>query len=219
MNGPLLHRVTVWDWPTRAFHWLLAALIAFAWWSYETDRMAWHRTAGYAVLALIAFRLFWGVFGSQTARFANFLRGPRAIVRYLAGRAEFPVGHNPLGALSVVALLAVTGALTVSGLFAVDDDGLEPGPLADTINFARAQRAEHWHGILFDVLLALVAAHLLAILFYFVRGDNLVRPMIDGTKLVPVQAQAPRQASLLLRIVGIGVAGATFAGLLWLDRG
>jgi len=218
MRGAL-HRVRVWDWPTRAIHWLLVLLIPFAWWTWKTDHMQWHRIAGYAVLALLAFRLFWGLFGSETARFAHFVRGPRGIWRYVAGRTKASVGHNPLGGLSVIALLALASAQAGLGLFAVDEDGLESGPFASVVSFADGQRAEHWHGILFNALLALIALHIAAIALYALAGNNLVGPMIGGTRSVPVDVTAPKRGSIIALIAGLLLAGTMFAGLMHIDGG
>lgn len=101
-------RVVVWDIFVRIIHWSLVILIPLAWWTYEIDDMEHHRLIGYAVLALLASRLLWGFAGSEPARFANFLRGPRQVAAYLSGRAPHHVGHNPLGGWSVVLLLALS---------------------------------------------------------------------------------------------------------------
>src|SRR5262245_11528061 len=112
-------RVRVWDIPVRLFHRLLVPLIAFAWWSAEAGHLEWHRLAGYAVLALLLFRVAWGFVGSDTARFGQFLRGPAAIGAYLRGRLVV-LGHNPLGGWSVFAMLLLLIAEVTLGLFAVD---------------------------------------------------------------------------------------------------
>jgi cytochrome b len=180
-----LVRVRIWDWPIRIFHWSLAAAIGFAWWTAETGRMQPHRWAGYAVLALLTFRLFWGVAGGDTARFASFVRGPRAALAYARGlfdRTRPPsIGHNPLGGWSVIALLATTTALVVLGLFAVDVDGIESGPLSTWVSFDVGRIAAQGHALVFNLLLGLVALHLAAVLFYLVvRRDNLIAPMLHG---------------------------------------
>ena len=109
--------VRVWDLPTRVFHWMLVALIAFSWWSAENDELDLHIWSGLAVLTLLIFRLLWGVFGSSTARFANFVRGPRAMLGYLRNsRAWTAIGHNPIGAASVIAMLLVLIGLHVAAI-------------------------------------------------------------------------------------------------------
>ncbi|GAA0310567.1 cytochrome b/b6 domain-containing protein [Sphingomonas oligophenolica] len=183
-------RQYVWDVPTRAFHWLLVALLGFSWWSAETDHMDWHQLSGLAVCGLLIFRILWGVFGTGTARFAQFVKGPRAIWSYLRSgeRARRPalIGHNPLGGWSVVALLLVLATQTLSGLLAVDVDGIESGPLSYLVDFDQGRLAAAIHHISFTVLQGLVVLHMLAILFYLlVRRRNLVWAMIVGTQPIP----------------------------------
>jgi cytochrome b len=150
--------------------------------------MDWHIRIGCALLGVVAFRLAWGVFGGATARFSSFVRGPRTVLGYAAklatgGADEAGVGHNPMGGWSVLALLGVMAAEIGLGLFCVDVDGLESGPLADRVSFHAGRAAAHWHTVLFNVLLALIALHLCAIAFYaIVRRDNLVGPMLTGRK-------------------------------------
>ncbi|CCW17896.1 Cytochrome b [Sphingobium indicum BiD32] len=193
-------RQFVWDLPVRLFHWALVLLIGFSWWSAENYHMDWHRLSGQAVLFLIAFRLIWGVVGSDTARFAHFLKGPRAIRVYLADRnAPAPVGHNPLGGWSVVAMLAVLVMQVVSGLFAVDTDGIESGPLSHLVDFDQGRLASAIHGVVFAGLQALIALHVLAVLFYLaVRRRNLVGPMVTGSAAAPAPISVRRAGPLAL---------------------
>ena len=206
-------RAVVWDLPTRLFHWSIVVLVVFAWWTYKADHMEWHRAAGYAVLALLAFRLFWGFFGATTARFANFLRGPGAVWRYLRGRWPKAAGHNPLGGWSVAALLAVLIVQPLLGLFASDEDGLDSGPLADRVSYDQSQQAEHLHSVLFYVLVGLVAVHIAAIAFYRLRGDNLLLPMISGRAELPPGTTPPARAPLWALALGLILAAGVFAGL------
>ncbi|HSV28809.1 MAG TPA: cytochrome b/b6 domain-containing protein, partial [Candidatus Omnitrophota bacterium] len=106
MRDPVITTIPVWDLPVRLFHWLLVALIGALWASGEFGKLDLHMLLGKAALALIVFRLAWGVAGSRTARFTDFVKGPRAIAEYLR-RPYAVVGHNPLGALSVLALLTL----------------------------------------------------------------------------------------------------------------
>jgi cytochrome b len=175
----------LWDGPTRLVHWALVGLIGFCWWSGETGHMDWHRLAGYTVLALLLFRLAWGFVGSYSARFASFVRGPAATLAYAktlpsrAGR-ETP-GHNPLGAWSVLAILATLAAQVITGLFAVDVDGIESGPLSHRVDFDTGRLFAKWHHWSFWLLEALVALHLAAIVFYAAhKRADLVRPMVTG---------------------------------------
>src|SRR5271167_4026225 len=121
-------RAVVWDLPVRATHWLVAVLIPFSWWSATNDHLPWHRLSGYTILGLLVFRLLWGFCGSPTARFDQFLRGPRGVMAYVRGEAAPVVGHNPLGGWSVVAMLAVLAGQIGLGLFSVDEDSIEAGP-------------------------------------------------------------------------------------------
>ena len=184
-------RVRIWDGPTRLFHWSLALLIAAAWWTGEEHLLTWHYRIGLAILCLLAFRLIWGFVGSSTARFAGFVRGPRAILAYLRGAGPPAIGHNPLGALSVLALLAMTSAVVALGLFATDEDGLDPGPLSHFVSYDAAEAAQELHETGFDLLLVLIGLHVAAILYYaLVRRDNLVGPMLSGRGKAPEGAGA-----------------------------
>jgi cytochrome b len=203
--------VRVWDLPTRLFHWLLVILIAFSWYSAENGLMDWHRRSGLALLGLIAFRLIWGVVGGSTARFAHFIRGPGAIVRHFRG-APARIGHNPLGGLSVIALLALLTVQIVAGLYAVDVDGLESGPLSDAVSFETGRQAARIHHLCFDALLALSALHIFAILFYRLRGRNLVTPMLTGRDH---QANAAEGALVPAHPIVFVLAVAAAAALAW----
>lgn len=210
--------VTVWDLPTRIFHWALTALIPFLWWSADNDHLDLHKLAGFAVSALIVFRVYWGLFGAETVRFSYFLRGPRAVWSYLRRHNISALGHNPLGGWSVVALLTMVSIETGLGLFAIDEDGLESGPLASYASIDTARMAAHWHAVLFNPLLALIGLHVAAIVYYHLRRQNLVGPMITGRIRVTSEVPAPRSASLLSLIFGLVLAGAAFVGLWWLDN-
>lgn len=182
----------IWDLPTRVAHWLLAVLIPFMWWSAKSDHLTWHRLSGYTILGLLAFRLLWGVFGSPTARFARFLAGPRTIAAYVGGRlGRVVVGHNPLGGWSVAAMLAALAAQVGLGLFSVDEDDLEAGPLSKFVDFDAGRAIAHWHAKVFWLLVALIGLHLVAILVYAVRRRNLLAPMITGRARLAPGAVAP----------------------------
>jgi cytochrome b len=169
----------VWDLPTRLFHWTLAALIAFSWWSVEYQHSDWHIWSGCAILALLIFRILWGFAGSSTARFVGFVRGPRAIADYWRGGWR-GIGHNPLGALSVLALLLVTAVQVGLGLVSQDEDGIVMGPPAQLVSSDTSDEARDIHELWFYVLLGFIALHLLAIVYYRVRGKKLTLPMITG---------------------------------------
>jgi cytochrome b len=174
----------VWDLPIRLVHWTLAALIAFSWWSAENDRLDWHIWSGIAILTLLIFRLLWGFFGSSTARFSSFVRGPRAIRNYLGGKWT-GIGHTPLAALSVIAMLIALTVQVGLGLISEDDDGLYYGPLSHLVSIDTSDWASELHESWFNVILALVALHVAAIIFYRVRGRPLTKAMITGRAAVP----------------------------------
>ena len=190
-DGELPVTVRVWDLPLRLFHWTLLVLVVF---SVATayaggSWMDWHMRSGYAVLALLTFRIAWGFLGTRHVRFASFVRGPGAILQYLrtlgGGAHPVSVGHNPLGALSVLALLAVLLAQVGTGLFA-NDDILTEGPLAKLVSKATSDRVTTIHYWNQWALYALVAMHVLAVVVHRVRfGDDLVGPMIAGVKRLP----------------------------------
>ena len=171
-------RVKVWDPFVRVFHWSLITLFAIAWWSGENHEMERHRQAGYAIFALVLFRVFWGFAGSRTARFATFLKGPGAVIAYVkAHDPEAPTdGHNPLGGWSVAVLLAAVLAITVAGLFAVDVDGIESGPLADWVSFDAGRMASEGHEGVFKAALTVIGLQILAIGYYQVLNALVDRP-------------------------------------------
>lgn len=204
-------RVRVWDLPTRLFHWTLVLLIPALYGTATSDRIELHVTLGLVMLGLVLFRLFWGLIGSSTARFGNFLKGPRGVVSYLNGSAAHGVGHNPLGGWSVVLLLAVLSAQVGLGLFASDEDGLVAGPLAYLVDIETSETLTERHKTMFNVLLALIIVHLLAIVVYAAQLQNLVGPMLSGSADAPVgtaaMVGAKRWRLGLALVLATGVAG------------
>lgn len=201
--------VKLWDLPLRLVHWSFVVLLAALWWSWKSGRIQLHEQLGYVTLGVLLFRLYWGVFGSSTARFAQFVKGPRAIAAYLRGAARTNVGHNPLGALSVLLLLGLMIVEVGFGLFTQDVDGIEAGPLAQYVSYETADWARGWHEMLFNVILAVVAVHVLAILFYLaVKRENLVGPMITGRKAFDEDVDPPRMASLANVLLGAALSAA-----------
>jgi cytochrome b len=192
--------IAIWDLPVRVVHWGFVILIPALWWTGEEGYLDQHKLIGYTMLALVAFRILWGLIGSTTARFSSFVTGPSRLLGYLrglSGEAAAPVvGHNPLGALSVVALLLLLAAQVSAGLFAQDVDGIESGPLSYLVSYDTADAAREWHHFLFNVLLALIAVHVAAVLFYLiVKRNNLVGPMITGRKAFSSNVAPPSMAS------------------------
>ena len=202
-------RVRVWDVPTRIVHWSMVLLFAFSWWTAEKGELEWHRWSGYSLTALVLFRLYWGFFGGSTARFAQFLRGPRAVMSYLRGVSTAVPGHNPVGAWSVVIMLALLATQIVLGLFAVDVDGIESGPLSSLVSFDTGRVAADWHETIFNVLLAVIGMHILAALFYLVvRKQNLIGAMFTGHRTLDGSQPALVPASIVRLVVGILIAAA-----------
>src|SRR5690606_7310394 len=156
-NDSKMTKIKIWDLPIRIFHWLLPLLLGFSWYSAENRLMDWHRYSGYGILGLLSFRLCWGLWGSHTARFSSFVKSPARVFAYARGGGQGPsgfAGHNPLGGWSVVALLLVLAAQVGSGLFAVDVDGLESGPLSYLVSFDGGRWLANVHGVSFNILLA-----------------------------------------------------------------
>lgn len=213
------YRIKIWDVPTRLFHWSLVGLFAVMWYTGEGggDLLRLHLLAGYGVAGLLAFRLLWGIVGSETAQFARFVRGPKAIIAYLRGSLpehRMP-GHNPMGALMVLALLGLLGFQVGSGLFATDVDSfLWDGPLAKLINSDLSEAITGWHKISFKLLLAAVGLHLSAIVFYrLIKRRNLVVAMLSGWQTYASQPPELRFASWKLAVLCALVAAGVVAGV------
>jgi cytochrome b len=218
-----MNSTQVWDIPTRVFHWLLVLAIIglFVTGKVGGNWMEWHTRFGFFTLGLIAFRIVWGVVGGFHARFVNFVRGPSAVIRYfnsLRGRApqEHHAGHNPMGALSTVGLIAIVGFQAVSGLFA-DDEILLQGPYASMVSSTVSSwmtKLHHWNS---NLIIGLVVLHVAAILFYvFVKKENLVKAMFTGRKSAMggnLEAQTPETArpAWVFWLVAIVVAVLTWA--------
>jgi len=201
----------VWDLPVRLFHWTLVVLVALAWWSAEEHKDDLHLYLGYGVLSLLLFRILWGFFGSSTARFSAFVRGPAAVIRYVRDRFHWPTaGHAPLGALSVIALIVLLLVIVGTGLIALDEDGFFGGPLASLVSISTSDTARELHEDLFNVLLALIGLHVAAILLYrLALGRNLLGPMITGkAELAPgVEPMRPGKwwVALLCAVIAIAI--------------
>lgn len=215
--------VVVWDFPIRLFHWALVLLLIIAWSTAQggLDWMRYHLYAGYAILALILFRLMWGFAGSFHARFAHFVASPRAAWRYAAdlarGRHHAYLGHNPLGGYMVLLLLALVLTQVMTGLFASDDILIE-GPLAHTVAARFSRLATAIHTVNVNVLIASVALHVAAIAYYRWRfGEHLVRAMLTGRKTVATD-ETPAQTSVSVwRAVALSLL--SVGGVVWIVNG
>lgn len=222
----MTHQVRVWDLPTRIFHWALAACVVA---SVVTGQvggaaMDWHFRIGYAVLALLLFRLGWGLVGGHWSRFSSFLYSPSTLLRYLRGQGgpELSVGHNPLGAGSVFALLFFLLAQVATGLIS-DDEIASSGPLTSLVPGTWVSQATGYHSSIGKlVLIGLVALHLAAIVFYLWRKrENLVRPMLLGDKEVEQLQPSSRDdaRTRLLALVLLAICAGLVALLLKLAPG
>ncbi|WP_270933747.1 cytochrome b/b6 domain-containing protein [Falsiroseomonas oryzae] len=200
-------RLKVWDPWVRLTHWAIVLLLPFSWWTAETSRFDLHFLSGYAILSLVLFRIAWGIVGSDTARFARFLKGPVAAMRHLAHlrRREAPVdiGHNAAGGWMVLLLLGLLLVQAIAGLFS-DDLIFTRGPLARRVDEAWSSLATSVHLRVFWVIVACAVLHILAVVAYRVLlGRNLVRPMVTGVLQAPGldRAPPPRMGSPLLALV------------------
>lgn len=189
MAGSAPETVKLWDPLLRGFHWLLAVFVVAAWGlgQFGPLVMTLHFWCGYMIIALLAFRLVWGFVGPPSARFASFLRGPKETLAYIrtlpAREPSHWRGHNPLGALSVVAMIAALVAQVATGLVSDPEDFINTGPFASSVSGATATKAVGWHHLGGTVILILVLLHLAVILFYrFWKREDLVKPMVTGWK-------------------------------------
>ncbi len=209
----------VWDLFLRLFHWLLVLALGVSWLTAElgVEYREYHFYSGYTALGLVVFRLLWGLFGTAYARFTHFLRGPRAVFQYARARLaskpplDLYPGHNPLGALAVVAMLLLVAFQAVTGLFA-DDDILYTGPWREAVTAATANKLTGWHHSNFDFLLGIAALHVVAIVIYKFRfGEHLTGAMVHGRKATErFGAHLPLEGIPWVRgLLAIGLAAAS----------
>lgn len=199
-----MKNIPVWDLPTRLFHWLLVAGIVAQYVTAEwlDNAMQWHFYVGYGVLGLIIFRVIWGVVGPRYARFAHFLRGPGAVVSYVRQlphrNTQHAAGHNPLGGWFVMLMLLLVLTQAISGLFMTDDVFLD-GPYRHTVSDSVLDVMSFLHHQGFNALVAIIALHVGAIIFYAVyKKQNLTRTMVSGK--APVSAEGIASSRLLLAL-------------------
>jgi cytochrome b len=217
-DKPRLTKVRVWDLPTRLFHWALAlGVIAQA----STglvggNTLVWHFRIGYAVLALLLFRIIWGLVGGRWSRFGAFAYSPQSVLNYLKGRGkpEQSVGHSPIGAASVFAMLLFLLAQVASGLFS-DDEIAAAGPLTRFVSNSTVSLATQYHASIGKwVLLALVLLHVGAIIFYLRRKHNLLGAMLHGDKEL-VQAAPPSRDDAVSRAAALLILAACAGAAYW----
>lgn len=185
--------VRVWDWPTRAFHWLLVFCMISAWASHKFApalgdvTLKWHRWNGYAILVLLVFRLLWGVLGSSTSRFSHFIRGPFFTLRYaldfVGGKKRPFLGHNPLGTVMIVVLLIAVLMQGLLGLFTLEHNEIVAGPLKRLISDEMTELVSKWHVRGFNILLVFIALHISANIAYaLIAREPMIRAMVSGKK-------------------------------------
>ena len=193
-----MNKVRIWDIPTRLFHWTLVLLVSVSFYTGLNGGIAemdYHMLSGYAVLACLCFRIGWGFIGGKYARFTQFVKGPRAVytsIRQLFDRdsSGYP-GHNPLGALSILAMLVILFLQAITGLFSNDDILLE-GPLVPMVSYETSRELTGIHKINKWLIGGLIALHLTAIVFYrIVKGEHLLSPMINGRKMLDITEPPP----------------------------
>ena len=185
-------------------------LIALLWWTADNGQMDNHRLAGYGVLALIVFRLYWGFAGSNTARFSHFIKSPNSTWQYAQSLTKpkqiSKIGHNPLGGYSVVLLLSLLIAQVGLGLFAIDVDGWEAGPLNHYISFEAGRLCATWHEYIFNMLLAWIVLHVAAVMYYvFYRKQNIIKAMFTG-RISTLYKGEYQGAHVLHYIIALGLA-------------
>ncbi len=214
-------RRLVWDLPLRIFHWVLVLSIAASWATAKIglEWMEIHFLLGYWITGLIIFRIVWGFVGPKHSRFSNFIPSPKAVLNYLrgfiTGSSKQSVGHNPMGALMVFAILGVLGFQVTTGLFATDDI-LFSGPYSGVVEGKTAELLTRLHNFNFDVILVLVFVHVLAVLVYLVKKkQNLIWPMITGRKSKDIvsDGEAIKHSRLLIALCVCIFAGLIVWGL------
>jgi len=184
--------IRVWDLPIRLFHWLLVLCIAGSLISVNIggNAIQWHAYFGYSILTLLIFRIIWGFVGSTHARFASFIPHPTSVLNYLQGKSPRFLGHNPIGALSVLALLFALSVQVTTGLF-VDDEIAFQGPFAQYVSNATVSFLSQIHEANQVVIYTLITIHIAAIIYYRkFKGEDLIKPMINGDKEIDPSEEA-----------------------------
>ncbi|MBF0446871.1 MAG: cytochrome b/b6 domain-containing protein [Magnetococcales bacterium] len=222
--------ITIWDLPTRLFHWILVALVIAAFITAKEAMIERHSILGQSILALIIYRIVWGFIGGSTARFSQFIKGPRDVFSYIASlfgsfrnKEEKPhhVGHNPAGGLMILILLTTLLIQSGLGLFTKEDTFLYfDAPLAHLLESSMSNNITEIHQFLSSVILLLIAVHIVAALSYLlIFRDNLIRPMITGKKRFleqqVSQQELPYSGNKWLAILSIGLAIGLVQGVIW----
>ena len=215
-----LHQIRVWDLPTRLFHWGLVACVAGSAISglVGGSALVWHFRFGYGVIALLAFRLVWGLVGGRWSRFGAFIYAPQSVLDYIrgSGKSEHSVGHSPLGALSVFALLGFLAAQVISGLMS-DDEVAYSGPLTHLVSNATVELATFYHAAVGKwALLGLVLIHIGVVIFYQRRQHKLINAMMHGDKTLALAAPSSRD-DRVSRIAALLIFALCGAAAYWIS--
>jgi cytochrome b len=214
MNKQNLKAIKVWDFPTRLSHWSMALLFTILIITGEVGNqwIKWHMLSGYLLSGVIIFRVFWGIWGSYHAQFKNFVRSPKTTIQYctslIKGKPEHALGHNPVGALMVVALLLVLAVQSFTGLLTTDDI-LWNGPLYSWVPSEFAELSSGFHRITEAVLKAMVLIHILAVLFHkYVLKEALVGAMLHGRKYTKHELDITLDVKKRLLAISLLISGA-----------
>ncbi len=209
-----MHAMKIWDLPVRLFHWILVILVGVSWISAEVGNFMIHYYSGYSIFTLILFRVIWGIAGSDTARFTSFVTGPSAVLAYAKKLGQKKpsnwIGHNPVGGLSVLAILGLLAAQVTAGLFIIDVDFVNDGPLSKFVTYDQGRFAAEMHEFFFGCLQAVVALHIAAVLYYrFFKRERLIEAMVTGWRDYPSDTVltpptlAPNRRALMVFAVSV----------------
>ena len=222
-NEKNMYSIRVWDTPTRIFHWLLVGLVIFSLISGNIglSAMQYHEWSGFAILALVGFRLVWGFVGGRYSRFSNFIKGPAAVIRYarslLKKDTEIYIGHNPLGGWSIIAMLVSLLIQVGTGLFA-NDDILTEGPLYYLVSKDTSDWLTGIHHLNLNILMGLVVIHIIAVIFYLVaKQENLIKPMIVGSKVRHQPLDSVRENPLLALVLAAVIAAVAYGAIYYFN--
>lgn len=211
-EGDATVETRVWDLPTRLFHWALTLTLVGSFLTVRAHDMRLHALCGYTALTLVLFRILWGLFGSESARFASFLRGPGAAFAHLraliARRPDHETTHNALGGWAVLLMLVLVLAQAATGLFA-NDDILFRGPLFPLAGKELSDRLTTLHSRISDLLLIVVIVHVVAVFAYRLAGRQLIEAMVTGVKRLPAGTRAPRLAGAGPAAIALAIATGT----------
>ncbi|RTR34654.1 cytochrome b/b6 domain-containing protein [Shewanella atlantica] len=213
-------KIKVWDLPVRIFHWGMIALLGGLWWTADAGEMEWHQVLAYCLMVFIIFRLVWGIVGSDTARFSQFIKHPKTVLGYVKYTkhqgVSASIGHNPLGGYMVLALIALVTMQLSTGLFSTDEIFTE-GPLYSFVSSETGASMSWLHKKIFYVMLGFAAVHVLAVIFHGVKGDKLVRPMLSGYKQMPgkLDVELTFKPLLMALVLLMAVGGVVTNYLIW----